>query len=95
MFNLNSQEGSITLARKIADQQDQITDFKYELRVVATDDGGCCGRVNTNPTTGTVTINILTDNDMSPKFDTCGDYEPSVDENSADAFVIKVCCIYY
>lgn len=90
LFDLNSNEGSITLAKKIATTQDQITQFQYELVVMATDDGGCCGGTPKLSSTGTVTINILTDNIHRPQFKKCDSYLPSVSENAVGVSVIQV-----
>ena len=92
MFTLSAgaDQGLITLSRKIADNQADLTVFKYELRILAVDDGACCGMLNQKTSTGTVTINILTENIHSPDFATCNSYKPEVDENAVDAFIIQV-----
>ena len=91
LFRIDQNDGTITLTRPIASDQSQLTTFKYELQVVATDDGSCCAGSTRRSSTGTVTINLLTDNAMNPEFKTCSGYTPSVDENAVDAFVIQVC----
>lgn len=91
-FEIESATGRIKLRSRIASSQESITIFKYELLVRATDDGGCCPNDNSiRSSTGTVTVNILTDNINRPVFDSCLDYIPQVLEEQANAFVIRVC----
>ena len=89
-MNTGGQQGLITLARTIATNQNQIQVFEYELKVVAVDDGGCCGGTTQLTSTGTVFINILTENIERPQFPGCSTYRPEVDENAVDAPVIQV-----
>ena len=91
LFQIDRNDGTITLTRQIASDQSQLNTFKYELQVVATDDGGCCEGNTLQSSTGTVTINLLTDNAMTPDFVNCSNYDPSVDENALDALIIQVC----
>ena len=87
---MDSNSGRITLSQAIAQTQEDIQKFVYELIVVATDDGGCCGGTNRLTSTGTVTINILTDNLNPPTFPDCSSYRPSVVEERANEPVIQV-----
>jgi len=89
-FNLEPGTGRITLKEIIAPTQSAITQFQYLLEVIAVDDGSCCGRVNQRTSTGTLTVNILTDNENRPRFESCQTYTPRVDEGKADALVIQV-----
>lgn len=92
-FLLDEPTGRITLKSQIAASQETITVFRYELLIRAIDDGACCP--GTSPprlsSTGTVVVNILTDNQYRPVFTSCQSYNPQVNEEQADLFVLKVC----
>ena len=83
------------LQQKIADSQDQITDFEYRLGIIATDDGACCGSTQTQSSTSTLTVNILTDNAVRPSFDNCQLLNPKVKEEVTGATVIQVLDMTY
>ena len=89
-FDINPNTGRVTLAQKIANTQDQITNFDYTLIVIGTDDGGCCGSLNSNTGTGTLVVNILTENEFRPVYQTCRDLDPKVEEEQINAFVTRV-----
>lgn len=91
-FEIDPSTGRITLKQKIADNQDSIRQFQYILRVIATDDGGCCPGTNASrlQTEGNVTVNIVTDNKYRPVFVQCEQYAPKVKEEAANAVVITV-----
>jgi len=86
-FELETTSGRITVKQKFAETQEQITTFVYNLEVIATDDGQCCGGVTRKSSTGTVTVTILTDNSKHPSFPDCSTYDFSVQEDAQDVKV--------
>ncbi|XP_052798901.1 neural-cadherin-like [Mya arenaria] len=89
-FRLDTSTGSVTLRETIASTQSSITQFEYQLKVIAVDDGSCCGSITTRSSTGTLTVNILTDNENRPRFPDCQSLTPHIEEEQADAFIVKV-----
>ncbi|KAH3883569.1 hypothetical protein DPMN_007529, partial [Dreissena polymorpha] len=89
-FQIDQNSGRVVLQQKIADSQAQITDFEYRLGIIATDDGACCGSTQTQSSTSTLTVNILTDNAVRPSFDNCQLLNPKVKEEVTGATVIQV-----
>ncbi|XP_052798683.1 neural-cadherin-like isoform X2 [Mya arenaria] len=89
-FSLDTSTGSVTLRETIAPTQSSITQFEYQLKVIAVDDGSCCGSITTWSSTGTLTVKILTDNENRPRFPDCQSLTPHVKEEQADASIVKV-----
>lgn len=80
----------MTLREVIANSQAEITQFRYTLIVTGTDNGACCGSNVRNTGTGTLTVNILTENEFRPSFDICRNLSPQVREEQANARVVQV-----
>ncbi|XP_052797526.1 neural-cadherin-like [Mya arenaria] len=74
----------VYLAKATDADESLITQFEYLLKVIAVDDGSCCGGITTRTSTGTLTVNILTDNENRPLFPDCQSLTPHVKEEQAD-----------